>query len=56
MPEFDSIEKCDNKIEIKNDQRKIKKSVPFIVMNIFFERYCTAGILGANNFSRHLKV
>lgn len=33
--------------EVK-EKLKIPKSVPFILCNVFLERYCTAGVLGKN--------
>lgn len=43
MSELKSIDNQSNTIENKG---KIPKSVPYVVANIFFERYCTAGVLG----------
>lgn len=34
------------KCEISETQRKLPKAVPFILINIFFERFCSGGILG----------
>lgn len=39
------------KKNIKNDGPWVLKSTPFIVCEIFLERYCTAGILG-----EHLRI
>jgi hypothetical protein len=32
-------------------QRKYPKAMPFVLCNIFFERYCSAGMSGENKFS-----
>lgn len=53
MNELESIEKSSDDNQIETNERKIPKSVPFIVSNIFFERYCTAGVLGEK---KHVKI
>jgi hypothetical protein len=46
MSKLESIEKSSNEDEIDGNRGKIPKSVPYVIANIFFERFCTAGVLG----------
>lgn len=40
----------------ENVTRKASKSTPFIIINIFLERYCTAGILGKEIKKNDMKI
>lgn len=55
MSDLNSIDYEKNSKEENQDTSKFPKSVPFIVANVFFERYCTAGVLGNKNHSRIIK-
>jgi len=42
-------------VEQNNDEgiiKKAKMSTPFIICNIFLERYCTSGVLGNRKSSQ----